>query len=530
MLKIHKDDVKTVTTWNGREVPIDNCKRIGKQNPQYYEMGVDCFYVLNEKGEYKWTRLNSGKIAFNCETNNYDLVSRLTLNEELVSGIYNDKGDRGYFKYNPYKNVIISENLNDKSELGTLCVSAEIANKMGYNEYFATGCYVKKNSAALSKKAIYKYSGIGKLSYNADNNNKLFLEVVKEYNANKKHISYSENTHLASKLLPYSMGFELESSNGAIPRHLLGPLGVVPLKDGSLRKENGEEPYEFTTIPLEGALGLETIKLLSHELIKRCDFDEKCSLHIHLGGIKKRTESFVIAFYKLCFNLQEEVFSMFPAYKSNPEAYVPNFHKNYCQRLPDLGLKEFNFTAVKSNKDAKLLTKQAFDRIYYYMSDSSVPETNDVWNLQNTNHPKGQMDKWNYTSRYHWINLHPFLFSSKQTLEWRLHTPTFNHYKITNWLFICSAIMQFAEQFTNEILRDEVPYTLEYVLKCYANNFSKSFYETDYSQNVSNYLVDYVNFRKKEMKKCFENKDYYGPEFKDDSKFSFGSSGLNGLY
>lgn len=538
MIKIHKNDVKTVTTWNGREVSIENCKRIGKKDPQYYEMNVDCFYVLNEKGEYKWTRLNTGKIAYNVESGKYELIKFLQENENLVKGIYNEKSEQGYFKFNPYTNVVLNDDYKDDYEKGTLCISGEIAEKLGFVEYLGTGTYVNpkinglsKNS--LQKKAVYRYKNLNKLSYNADNNNKLFLNIIKEYNQNKKYISFSPNTTLASKLLPYSFGIELESSNGFIPKHLLGPLGVVPLRDGSLRKEDGTEPYEYTTIPLEGDYGLETIKLLCSELTKRCDFDEKCSTHIHLGNLKKRTPEFVIAFYKLAFNLQNEIFEMFPAYKSEPERYVKNFHKNYCQKLPDLQLDNFNFNSIKSVAEAKRLTKDAFDRIYYFLSDNTVPVTDETWNLNTLKHPKGDMDKWNFHSRYMWVNLHPYMFSQKQTIEWRLHTPTFNHVKVSNWLFICAGIIQFAEQFTNEILKNEVPFSLMHVLSCYSNNFFKSFYETEYSQNVAKYLQDYVEFRKIMMKKSFENKDFYAYdtiEFKKDSKFTFSSAGLNSLY
>lgn len=138
-----------------------------------------------------------------------------------------------------------------------------------------------------------------------------------------------------------------------------------------------------------------------------------------------------------------------------------------------------------------------------------------------------------FHSRYMWVNLHPYMFSQKQTIEWRLHTPTFNHVKVSNWLFICAGIIQFAEQFTNEILRNEVPFSLNHILSCYTNNFFKSFYETDYSQNVAKYLQEYVEFRKIMMKKSFENKDFYAYdtiEFKKDSKFAFSSAGLNSIY
>jgi len=337
-----------VTTWDNREVPLENCKKIlGK----YYEMGVDCFYVQSETGNYKWYRLNTGKIAFNVDANKYELVGKLQENENLIRGIYNEKGEQGFFINNPYTTIV----LNNSSDL-IPCYSREIALKLGYQEDFKSGLFYRFDKPYVPVKGIYKYKGINKLSYNADNNNNLFLKVMRDYAVNKKFISLSDNTEKASKIFPYTFGIELESCNGTISKDLLGPLGIVPLKDGSLRKEDGTEPYEYTTIPLEGAIGLETVKLICNELSHKCEFDEKCSMHLHLGNLKKRTPEFVIAFYKLCFNLQDEIFEMFPAYKTEPEKYVKNFHKNYCSKLPDLGLNSYNFKNTNSIESAKKLT------------------------------------------------------------------------------------------------------------------------------------------------------------------------------
>lgn len=405
MIEMNKKGIGNVITWDGREVPAENCRRIGKTKPEYYEINRDCFYVFNDiKGKYEWFRLNTGKISFNYETQKYELTKNLQDNEDLVKGIYDENNNEGYFKINPITNVVLTANLKDKVDSGVICRNRDIALKLGYEEYFGNGCYVKYKELGLSKakiqqKLLHRYDNVKKLAYNADNNNSLYLKIIEEYNQNKKYIELSEHTTQASKLFPYSVGAEFESSTGIIPRQMLGLLGVVPLKDGSLRKEDGSEPYEYTTIPLSGSLGLETIKNLTCELNKRCEFDEKCSMHIHLGGVTKRTEEFVIAFYKLCYKLQNEIFDMFPLYKSYPEKYVMNFHKNYCQKLPDLQLEDFNFNSVKNAKEAKTLTKQAFDRIYYWLSDNQISVTDEYWNLNTLRHPKGELDKWYYLSR-----------------------------------------------------------------------------------------------------------------------------------
>ena len=530
-----KNDVKQVTTFDGRLVPRENCKRI---DGEYYEVNVDCFLVKNEKGESKWTRRNTGRIAFNCESQTWELTKKLRELPNYVEGIYSENGDKGYFVVNPYKNVVLTEKHTDTENEGVICLSKDIAEKLGYMEDFGTGCYINSKNLSTSAKRVIKkkdirgYPGIKKLAYNADDNNSFFLKIIKEYSKHKSNIVLGEMTTQAAKLLGnLSYGLEIETCNGYLPPNLLGPLGIVPLKDGSLRDENGREPYEYTTVPLTGEIGLETIKLQFEELNKRCEINQKCSLHIHIGGISKRSPEFVVALYKLAYNIQDEIFQMFPDYKSYPEKY--GLHKNYCNKLPDLGLNNIKFN--KNNitpSEGKRLIKKGFDLVYWWASDQTISGTNSEWNLDTRSHPKGNMEKWNYHARYSWLNFHNFIFSKRDTLEFRVHTPTLNFVKASNWLFITSAIIQFTEQFTNEILRDEVSCDLKTILSCYKNYFFKSFYENDYSNRVANYLIDYVEFRKEQMKKCIENGDGWGTliEFDKDSNFKFQSQGLNSIY
>jgi len=66
--------------------------------------------------------------------------------------------------------------------------------------------------------------------------------------------------------------------------------------------------------------------------------------------------------------------------------------------------------------------------------------------FSNKNHPQDPHGehKWMINSRYHIINLVPFLFGKRGTIEFRVHPPTLNPIKAINWLFICNAILKFA--------------------------------------------------------------------------------------
>lgn len=423
MIQLKKTDVKEVENWEGKFVPRDECKRI---DGKYYQVNVDCFLIQNEKGEFKWTRKNTGRIAYDFEMEKWDLTKRLRDKPDYVEGIFNEKGDKGYFTLNPYINVTITENSKSGREDGVICINKKVAEALGYTEDFSNGLFVNTKGLtagikrSFAKKDIYKYN-IKKLAYNADDNNTHYLKIIQEYNKAKNKISCSSSTVQAAKLMGgYTWGIEAETCNGFIPPHLLGPLGIVPLKDGSLRDGDGREPYEYTTIPLSGELGLETVKMQFEELNKRCEINKQCSLHIHIGSIPKRSMEFVIALYKLCYNIQDEVFEMFPHYKSNPEGY--GFHKNYCQKLPNLQMEDENFnTPNLKPAEAKALVKKAFDKIYWWASDQSVRSTDDVWNLNTRKHPKGEMEKWNYSARYVWCNLNNYLFSRRETVEFRVN-------------------------------------------------------------------------------------------------------------
>ena len=58
-------------------------------------------------------------------------------------------------------------------------------------------------------------------------------------------------------------------------------------------------------------------------------------------------------------------------------------------------------------------------------------------------------------------------FSPRKTLEFRAHQATFNEVKVVNWLFICNAILKYAEIYSKELLSGEANITLRDVLDIY---------------------------------------------------------------
>ena len=386
-----------VTTITGAQAKRSNCIT-NKETGVYYEKNISCFQIDMGDGRLIWHRIDNGKIGWNCESKRWELIKYLE-NSSLLKGFYNTSLQQGWFKKSE-ETVYLKEVVYQSSS--TPCIDANTALKLGYieclhDEYF----YNKKNMNSADVKyittpQIVKYGRDFEFNYNAADNNSSFRNIKEAYS--RIEIPISNRTHDVSKMLfGKSFGIEIESRNGSLPQKLLNKLGLVPLKDGSLRLDNGAEPYEYATVPFYGAKGLETIKNICAELNKRCEFDESCSLHIHLGNVKY-DETTILAYYILIQTIQEELYSIFPMYKRSEMEYLGK-PKNYNSPLPNIGL--LTNTLFKKQYDTKQAfeadTQKYFSKIIEHLTDGQFKEFKE-WNTPQTFHPLGAQ-KWNIHSR-----------------------------------------------------------------------------------------------------------------------------------
>ena len=518
---------KLVITVSGNKVPREQVRRI---KGEFYEIGKDCHNIRSPKGERLWYRVSSGKIGYKVDTDSWDLLQNIH-NLGLSEGVYNKNGEKGYFAMNKYKNVYISESFGGRSI--TLCYNSSIARSLGYEENPHNGLFIKtanlseKDLKVLKEKGLYRYPNI-KLNYGANDGSSTFTELNVLYNDNISNIKVEDRTTEISKIFGnLSFGLEFETCRGVVPVRYLGDLGLVPLRDGSLRDSEGREPYEYTTVPLRGAPGLQTLKSITEKLSTYCDINEKCSLHVHIGGFKV-SQKMILALYILSYNLQEEFLSMMPLYKADPQKYLGS-SKNYCKMLPDLGIHKNNINA-KDEEDVDQKTLKYFNKLFSWTTDNIVSEMNRDYNLKSFNHPKGA--KWNQEARYHHINLVPTIFSRTGTIEFRLHTPTTNFTKTINWLFICNALVRFAQNNIDGLIDGKFnSITLKDVLEGYSHEFDDTISKNSEGENVFNYLNDYVNFRKDIFSK--NPADVMGTstiEFENDASFTFRNTKMNNLF
>jgi hypothetical protein len=190
---------------------------------------------------------------------------------------------------------------------------------------------------------------------------------------------------------------------------------------------------------------------------------------------------------------------MFPAYKLNPE--IIGSRKNYCKKIPDLSI----INILEKNKQIPLSykIKPIFSNIFKYLSQGK--EMDNEFNRRSLRHP--QTRKWNIKTRYHIVNLVSLIFSENRTVEFRLHTPTFNSEKIINWTYICSALLYYAENESYNILSDlKKSYSFnEIISEVYKNN-------EELRDNLINYMYSRKSFYKN------DRGDLYLKEFQNDEK------------
>ena len=415
---------KKVITIKGEELPISQCRKFNKL---YYKLGDiniqnsgDC-YLINGK----CYREETGLIVYN-----YSIKEYVILNDNLLQGVV-DVADGnliiGYFNNNTKYSKI-----TDKNGKSHWLYNVEIFNNnKEYREHLSTGNFYhistlqawKFNKIEFPNKN-YKYS----LPYDSKG---IIENNLKNYNENYNPEISQNIKNYAPLLENLSFGLEFETTKGHIPDRVLNQYGLIPLRDGSI------SGIEYVTVPMEGEKGLQCTADILKELKKRTSYsDETCSLHLHLGNIP-RTKEFILAFFKVGMKIQDEMFQMFPLYKKY------NYHiknKNYSAPLPTFEI----LSQLDPIIDSRNIDEN-FGILYKYLSMGQ--EFKSVGNsldnvLSHPADPNGNQ-KWLVKCRYFLYNLVPLIFGNKQTIEFRIHTPTYDVNKILPFIFMNSLIVNF---------------------------------------------------------------------------------------
>lgn len=263
--------------------------------------------------------------------------------------------------------------------------------------------------------------------------------------------------------LKYTFGIEFETNKGIISERICLEDGLIPLRDGSI---NGNE---YSTVVLEGRIGLNLLKQQLEDLRNFTSFDKECSLHIHLGKFPLDSDK-VFKLYKTCFTLQQELAQILPRYTFDTSKYKRS-GKDYCNKL-------------KQYSNFGQLFKSIAGMNFY--GSFFEPHPADIERKR----------KWNVHSRYVWLNfVNLFCYEVNKTIEFRFLRPTYNLEKILFWLYVFNGILLYAESSCNasEITLMSILHTV--YPKDVCNMLEIEYYKMYWCTQMQHNLNDFIGER-----------------------------------
>lgn len=299
------------------------------------------------------------------------------------------------------------------------------------------------------------------------------------YNAKFEEHLFKDKQNISNLLefrfineLPYTFGLEFETAGGYLPQHRLYELGLIPLRDGSI------SGIEFTTVVLQGNMGLNLLKQQVEALDACTIFDKDCSLHIHFGNFKLNG-NVLLAVNNLFRN--SDISQFLPELTFATHLYKTNEDKNYC---------EFNDRFRSFEEMYGILVGRNF------YGDLKQPHPKDIAGTR----------KWNIKTRYKAVNfINALCYDGPKTIEYRMLRPTYNFNKILGWLFIYGAIIKYAEQ--NEKLTFYASrHSIEHIVR------------SVYSTELADILVKFLDMSRKIVYAQSSVKDTYGMRTDIDDK------------
>ena len=274
-------------------------------------------------------------------------------------------------------------------------------------------------------------------------------ELLNVYKKTKEHIFNNDKKIYIDPLIEkyledVTFGIEFETSEITfIPNDILMKYGVIPLRDGSIRG------YEFTTIPLTGAQGLQDLYYICQSLKNNCRYNNQCSVHIHMSinGMPKKDIKFIERILNLGFQIQNEIYDIVPEYKYYDYDCIKS--KNYTKPIPALWVKCLYVSETEDKETKETEVKKDFE-LETSISEFLTGKPNDKILIDGI-HPSNpdNQHKWNIQERYYWLNTIPYFFNNG-TIENRILEATFDHQTIVDWIILTASLIKFAMDENNK--------------------------------------------------------------------------------
>lgn len=352
--------MEQVITWNGNRENREDCVFI---RGKFYHKTKDCYLhegiYYSPESRYYVLDHATGEMCLNINGQlDYGVVG--VKNSELVFGYFSkDISKNGSIYVNPeragkiLKDIVLSHNPQnyhfeilektsknfdmlkeagiDKNNIFVKCMNVWAPLKFGYLSIKSTDSIIGADDATWYHSDINGMSTNTPYAFDLAYNSETMMDKFQEsYEKSARTITDREN-HLAGLLGDKTFGIEYESWDGRIPTYITASDGLIPLRDGSLRHD-GVCGYEYASVIMSGARGLASIKAQCEHLKQFTTFNEKCSMHIHVGGIDRTPEN-LVKLWNGFTAIQKDFFRMFPSCLAQTSTYK---QKDYCNMLPSL--------------------------------------------------------------------------------------------------------------------------------------------------------------------------------------------------
>ena len=409
----------------------------------------------------------------------------------------------GSFTKNKTKNFKIED-----SSDGYIYDTIGEINDPNYELSLNSGIYYNKNNKK-SRELFNVKNVIGEYSikkrYRCNYRMEEYIKASEEFKSKRL---YNINPKLRQRIKApinnlYKVGIEYETSGGMIPEAYTLQAGMIPVLDGSLRRD-GYIAHEYATVPMEIVRNAYRMIDYQTKLLKRfCNKSINESMHVHVSGFYINKYN-IISIYKTIVALQNELYELFPIQMRNTGSFKQS-GMNYCSPL-----RKITFSGDY---------EQDYKKIYNYLINGNI---NDDVNILpfGSEHPSDPDNsrKWQVRQRYKIVNMIPAIFGSSKTVEFRIHTPTFNRDKIYAWINIIISIIDYAVLNSVEIV-DNKKYPKLILKKVISDMYDKSedagyfdymYGMDDYKDKDKNDLLKYIENRKKIMKIAEKKGDSIG--------------------
>lgn len=462
-----------VTTVSNKKVQRSKTRKIGGK---FYEENVDCFYV-----DGKWNRKDNGIIAFDLQREEYRKIKALV--DEGKNPIIIDAQDEDTYDigYTDEPSELFVPLMGENYSILLYALNEEVAEKAGYHPIKGGFAFIKDEDKLRSAgRPFPRMEYPFKLEYSLkDYKDVEGITALENYFSKLlREIKPTEREQFLSKYFKgHTFGIEYETNKGFLPLRHLYKSAMIPVRDGSIGGN------EYVTVPLAAPTGLSLVKSQTDFLTKSTVTNQFCSLHVHIGSISKNYID-MIALYCLCYRIQEEIHELLPPYKRDIN-FLKSKDKDHARLLKSLDI-VYNNTITEKNTEE---VDACFGRIWSFLTGGY--KIDDKFNPKTGKHPQEGRGKWHWFPRYHWVNFLNIFFGSG-TVEFRCYQGTSSFKQVSNWLFICLAIVRYAEAYPYEIISADYKVNLEEIILAYSDNFGTEGEDDPQGMQLADYLLHYI--------------------------------------